>query len=270
MKSDLTGRVIAVTGAAQGIGRAMAERFASRGAQLVISDINEETLSETVEEMRATGTEVSGVVADVTSAEDCERVMNTATSDFGALTGVVCNAGAVHVGPFLELTGEDWSRVLNVNVVGTFLTIQAAARAMKASPAPEHSGPKGKILTMSSIAGRYAAGPMAPVIPHYRAAKAAVISLTHSASYTLAPDITVNAMCPGLVATDMWKRIDEAWSAAEGWEPGTAWKLRTDVVPLGRPQTSEDVANLAEFLMSEGSDYMTGQSINVDGGLTVG
>src|SRR5699024_190934 len=108
--------------------------------------------------------------------------------------------------------------------------------------------PSGKIINMASIAGRYASGPMAPIIPHYRASKSAVINLTHTGSYTFAPRVTVNAICPGLVDTDMWKKIDQEWSAVEGWETGSAWKTRTAAVPLGRPQYATDVTGVAEFL----------------------
>jgi meso-butanediol dehydrogenase/(S,S)-butanediol dehydrogenase/diacetyl reductase len=110
---------------------------------------------------------------------------------------------------------------------------------------------------------------MAPVIPHYRASKAAVISITQSAAYTLAPDITVNAVCPGLVATEMWQQIDREWAQVEGWEQGEAWKRRTAVVPMGRPQTPEDVAGMVAFLCSPQADYMTGQAVNIDGGMTM-
>ncbi|MDW6058540.1 SDR family oxidoreductase [Streptomyces sp. FXJ1.4098] len=132
---------------------------------------------------------------------------------------------------------------------------------------PGRRPPRGKIITMSSIAGRYGAGPMAPLTPHYRASKASVISLTQTAAYALAPDITVNAICPGLVETDMWRQIDQEWAAAEGWSEGEAWKRRTAVVPMGRPQTPDDVAGLARYLCSPDSDYMTGQALNIDGGL---
>ncbi|MCW4385490.1 glucose 1-dehydrogenase [Salinibacterium sp. SYSU T00001] len=267
---SLTHTTIAITGSGQGIGLAMAQRLAARGANLVISDIDEQKAASAAEQLRASGAKSIHVRADVTSAEDCSALVAAAVEEFGSLETMICNAGIVQVKPFLDVTADDWNRTMNVNVTGTLLTMQAAARQMLTQEPIAEGRPKGKIITMASIAGRYAAGPMAPIIPHYRASKAAVISLTHSASATLAPHITVNAICPGLVETDMWKLIDKEWSAVAGWETGTAWKTRTSAVPLGRPQTSEDVAGLAEFLVSPASDYMTGQSINIDGGLTVG
>jgi meso-butanediol dehydrogenase/(S,S)-butanediol dehydrogenase/diacetyl reductase len=105
------------------------------------------------------------------------------------------------------------------------------------------------------------------VIAHYRASKAAVISLTQAAAITLAPRVTVNALCPGLVETDMWKHMDRDWTALQGLPRGEAWKQRVASVPMGRPQQPEDVAGLALYLASPLADYMTGQAINIDGGL---
>ncbi|WP_403022218.1 glucose 1-dehydrogenase [Salinibacterium sp. GXW1014] len=268
---SLTNMTVAITGSGQGIGLAMAHRLARQGANIVVSDIDEQKAAEAAAQVRsATGASAIHVRADVTVAADTTSLVEAAVEEFGSLEMMVCNAGIVQVKPFLDVTADDWNRTMNVNVTGTLLTMQAAARQMLSQEPMAAGRPKGKIVAMASIAGRYAAGPMAPIIPHYRASKAAVISLTHSASASLAPHITVNAICPGLVETDMWKLIDEQWSAVEGWETGTAWKTRTSAVPLGRPQTSDDVAGLAAFLASPASDYMTGQSINIDGGLTVG
>ncbi|MEO9247178.1 SDR family oxidoreductase [Citricoccus nitrophenolicus] len=268
--SEFEGTTIAITGSAQGIGQEMAERFAGLGANIVLSDVNGERLKATEDGIRRSSDAVTSIQTDVTNPDDCSAMVDHAVSTFGRLDVMVCNAGVVQVKPFLEIAPEEWDLTFDVNVKGTFLTMQAAARQMLAQDALTDGRPSGKIINMGSIAGRYASGPMAPIIPHYRASKAAVINLTHAASFTFAPKITVNAICPGLVETDMWKKIDAEWSAVEGWETGTAWKTRTAAVPLGRPQSSADVANLAQFLASPGSDYMTGQAINVDGGLTMG
>lgn len=266
----LTGTTVAITGSGQGIGLAMATRLAARGAQIVISDIDGDKAEVAAAGIRANGARAIAVQADVTNADAGTDLVAAAVAEYGRLDIMICNAGIIQVKPLLDVTAADWNRTMNVNVTGTLLTLQAAARQMREQDPLAEGRPKGKIINMASIAGRYAAGPMAPIIPHYRASKAAVISLTHSASFTLAPDITVNAICPGLVDNDMWKLIDKQWSEVEGWETGTAWKTRTSAVPLGRPQTMDDVAGLAEFLASPASDYMTGQAINIDGGLTVG
>jgi meso-butanediol dehydrogenase/(S,S)-butanediol dehydrogenase/diacetyl reductase len=157
--------------------------------------------------------------------------------------------------------------VLSVNVKGSFLCMQAAARQMLQQAPLAPGRPRGKILAMASIAGRYGGGPMAPYLAPYRASKAAVISLTQSAAASLAPHITVNALCPGLVATDMWKRIDRDLTTLQNGQEGEAFARRVEAVPMGRAQTPEDVAGLALYLASPAADYMTGQSINIDGGL---
>lgn len=270
LMESLGSMTVAITGSGQGIGLAMAHKLGAQGANIVISDVDEQKAAAAAEQVRSAGISAVHVRADVTSPDDCAALVAASVENFGSLEMMLCNAGIVQVRPFLEVTADDWNRTMEVNVTGTLLTMQAAARQMRVQEPMAEGRPKGKIVAMASTAGRYGAGPMAPVIPHYRASKAAVISLTHSASAALAPDITVNAICPGLVKTDMWKLIDEQWSAVAGWETGTAWKTRTSAVPLGRPQTSEDVAGLAAFLASPASDYMTGQSINIDGGLSAG
>ena len=122
---------------------------------------------------------------------------------------------------------------------------------------------------MASIAARYGAGVMAPYQGPYRASKAAVVSLTQTAAYTLSPDITVNALCPGIVATDMWTRMDRDLAQLNNGREGDVFASRVANVPMGRAQTPQDVAGLALFLASPASDYMTGQSINIDGGLVL-
>lgn len=262
------GAVVAITGAGQGIGRGLALAFACAGARgVVVSDIRADTCEATAQAVRAAGVEAVAVQADVTRAEDCSRMVAQAVQAFGRLDVMVCNAGIAQVRPLLELDGGDWDRMLAVNVKGTFLTLQAAARQMLEQPPLAEGRPRGKILAMASIAGRSGAGPIASVIAPYRASKAAVISLTQSAAFTLAPHVTVNALCPGLVETDMWRHMDSDWTALQGLPRGEAWKRRVAAVPMGRPQQPDDVAGLALYLASPLADYMTGQAINIDGGL---
>jgi len=259
--------VVAVTGAGQGIGRALALAFARSGARLVVSDINAATCAAVCDELRAAGGQAVSLPADITKAGNCEALVAQAVQSFGRLDVMVCNAGIMQLRPLMELDADDWDRMLGVNVKGTFLSLQAAARQMLRQPALAEGRPRGKIITMASIAGRSGAGPIAAVIPHYRASKAAVISLTQSAAFTFAPQITVNAICPGLVETDMWKRMDRDWTQLQGVETGQVWQQRVAAVPMGRPQHPDDVAGLALYLASPAADYMTGQSINIDGGL---
>jgi meso-butanediol dehydrogenase/(S,S)-butanediol dehydrogenase/diacetyl reductase len=247
----------------------MALRFASEGADLAIADLNGDNAEKVCKEIRELGCRALAIQMDVTRSSDCERMVKEIVQHYGRVDVMVCNAGIIQVKPFMDITEEDWDPTFAVNVKGTFLTLQAAARQMCTQAPMGANRPKGKIITLASIAGRYGAGPMAPIIPHYRASKAAVISITQSAAFTFAPDITVNAICPGLVETDMWKRIDKEWSAIESWKEGEAWSRRVGAVPMGRPQTADDVAGLAAYLVSPDSDYMTGQSLNIEGGLTM-
>lgn len=263
------GLVVAITGAAQGIGLALARHFAQAGARVLLSDVNAEACAAARDALRAEGHEVEAAAADVTDAAACERMVDAAVRAFGRLDVMVCNAGVAQVKPFMELQAADWDLHMAVNVKGTFLSLQAAARCMKAQEPLAAGRPRGKVITMASIAARYGAGVMAPYQGPYRASKAAVVSLTQTAAYTLSPDITVNALCPGIVATDMWTRMDRDLAQLNNGREGDVFASRVANVPMGRAQTPQDVAGLALFLASPASDYMTGQSINIDGGLVL-
>jgi len=265
----IRGLHVAITGAARGIGKAMALQLARAGAHVAVSDLNLEGAQQTAEEARALGVQALAVKTDVTQAADCTAMVNATVAAFGRLDVLFCNAGIAQVKPLLELTAEDIDTMFAVNVKGQILTLQAGARVMQGQTPIAAGRPKGKIIMTASIAGRYGGGIMAPVIPHYRASKAAVISVTQSAAWTLAPHITVNAICPGIVETAMWESIDREWTQLEGQESGTAWRQRVGGIPMGRAQQADDVAALATYLVSAGSDYMTGQSINIDGGLSM-
>lgn len=258
---------VAVTGAAQGIGRAIALRLAQEGASVCVADVNQEKARATADELAGLGGRAIPVRTDVSDTGSVRDMVAKTVAEFGRLDIMVCNAGIIQVKPFFDITAEDWDRTLRINALGTFLSVQASARHMSEQAPMGPGRPHGKIITVASVAGRYGAGSMAPLTPHYRASKAAVISLTQTAAFGLAPKVTVNAVCPGLVDTDMWAQIDREWGIAENIEPGEAWRTRTAAVPLGRPQRPEDVADAVSFLASAKSDYMTGQSINVDGGL---
>ncbi|HSW06962.1 SDR family NAD(P)-dependent oxidoreductase [Aquabacterium sp.] len=263
----LTGLVVAITGAGQGIGRGLAQAFAAQGARLVLSDIDGPAAEATAAALRAADAEAMALRVDVRNADEAAAQVATAVRHFGRLDVMLCNAGIMQLKPLLELDAADWDRMLGVNVTGSFLTLQAAARQMLSQSPLAEGRPRGKVIQIASIAGRPGAAAIASVIAPYRASKAAVISLTQSAAITLAPHITVNAICPGLVDTDMWRAMDRDWTALQGLPQGEAWRQRVAGVPMGRPQTPQDVAGLALFLASPAADYMTGQSINIDGGL---
>jgi meso-butanediol dehydrogenase/(S,S)-butanediol dehydrogenase/diacetyl reductase len=193
-------------------------------------------------------------------------MVHHAREHFGRLDVMINNAGVIRVRPLLDLTPEDWDYVNNVNARGLFFAVQAGARRMMQQAPLGEGRPRGKIINVASIAGRSGR----PMFAAYAASKAAAISITQSAALGLAPHITVNAICPGVVDTEMWRQIDREWTQLEQRPVGSAWQDRIRGIPMGRPETPEDLVGMAVFLAGPGSDYITGQCLNVDGGLVMG
>jgi meso-butanediol dehydrogenase / (S,S)-butanediol dehydrogenase / diacetyl reductase len=263
MTDRLTGVHALITGAASGIGAASARRMAREGAQLLLADINGDGAKELADELGQ-----ASVQADVTRAADIKRMLDVAYQRWGRLDVLFNNAGIAEVRPLLELTEQEWDRTLAVNLRAVFFVLQAAAKRMRHQAPIAGSELRGKLIQTASIAA-YRGGQVYMV--HYAASKAGVVSITRTAAQVLAPDkITSNCICPGAVDTPMWKKIDAEWSKIEGLPSGAVWKRRTALIPLGRPETAEDVAGVVSFLASRDSDYMTGQALNVDGGLVMG
>ena len=205
---------------------------------------------------------------------------------FGHLDILVNNAGVAQTKPMMELTEDDWDRVINVNLRGTFFCLQAVARRMieqapdelkkartptdifsmeagESEQAPRRSESYGKIVNLASISGRRGR----PLSTHYAASKAAIISVTQSAALALAPyNINVNAVAPGVVPTPMWEAIDQDRAALFGAEPGEAMAAFIRTIPLQRASSPRDIAAAIAFLCSSDADYITGQTLNVDGG----
>jgi meso-butanediol dehydrogenase / (S,S)-butanediol dehydrogenase / diacetyl reductase len=214
--------------------------------------------------------ELSGVAvtADVTRAADVERMLDTVYQRFRRLDVLFNNAGIVQVKPMLDLTEADWDRIMDVNLKGAFFVMQAAARRMLKQERIAGSELRGKLIHTASIAS-YRGGNH--LMTHYSATKAGVVSFARSAAQALAGQgITSNCICPGAVDTSMWQQIDKEWGDLNGWAVGEAWKRRIAHIPLGRPERGEDLAGLVVFLASGESDYMTGQAINLDGGMVMG
>jgi meso-butanediol dehydrogenase / (S,S)-butanediol dehydrogenase / diacetyl reductase len=259
----LTGRTVLITGAASGIGAATARRLAGDGAKLVLADVD----GAGVEKLAAELGQVA-VKADVTRDADIERMLEEPYRRWGRLDVLFNNAGVIRVQPMLEVTGEEWDRVMSVNLRAVFFVLQATAKRMlQQAPMPE-SDLRGKLIQTASIAS-YRGGNH--LMTPYSASKAGVVSLTRSAAQVLAPQrITSNCVCPGAVETPMWEQIDREWGALDGLGQGEAWKRRIRGIPLGRPERAEDVANVVAFLAGPDSDYMTGQALNVDGGIVMG
>lgn len=262
----LDGKIALVTGGARGIGRAIALRFAQEGADVAVADMNAEGAQETAAEVKALGRRSVAIGVDVRELAQIRAMVKQATDAFGRIDILANNAGVVRVERLLDVTEEHWDFVLGVNAKAVFFVLQAVARQML-DQAPAEDGLRGRIINTASIAGKPGGRPMfAP----YAASKSAVISLTQSAAAALAPDITVNCVCPGVVDTAMWQQIDAEWGELEGRPVGDVWKWRISPIPMARPQVPEDVAGMFAFLAGPDAGYITAQSYTVDGGLQPG
>jgi len=247
--------VALVTGGARGIGRGIALRLSSDGHDVAVAD-----LPSMRGESDAVAGEVSGLALDVDVSDPGQvDAMVAATVDrFGRLDVMVANAGIAQVAPLLDVTPEDFDRLMAVNLRGVFLCYTAAARQMIAQ------GGGGKIIGAASIAAHKGFG----MLGHYSASKFAVRGLTQAAAQEWAEHgITVNAYCPGIVGTKMWELIDEKLAERMGLQKGEAIAQFSELITLGRVQTPDDVAQFVSYLASTDSDYMTGQSVMIDGGV---
>jgi 3-oxoacyl-[acyl-carrier protein] reductase len=242
---DLTGKRAVVTGAGQGIGKAIALKLAQQGADVIVDDINPETAQETAEEIKALGRKAVAVVADVSKREEVERLIQTAVQELGGIDILVNNAGIARSNVLTRLKDEQWDEVFNVDLKGVFYCTQAAVPSMMRQRS-------GKIINISSIYGRIGAIGDA----NYAAAKSGVVGFTKSIALELARyNINVNAIMPGLVDTALLRGIPEKYL-----------KPMIEEVPLKRVGKPEDIANVAAFLASEDSSYMTGAILEVTGG----
>jgi meso-butanediol dehydrogenase/(S,S)-butanediol dehydrogenase/diacetyl reductase len=261
--STLAGCITLVTGAGRGIGRAIALRYARDGATVVVTDIDAATAEAVVQEIRSGGGTAEALRSDVSDPAQSAAAVDFAIHRFGRLDVLVNNAGVVRVQPFLEVQPADWDFIHAVNSRGLFFAVQAGAKRMLAQEALAAGRPRGKIINVASIAGRSGR----PMFAAYAASKAAAISVTQSAALAFAPELTVNAICPGIVETEMWRTIDREWTSHDGRPVGSAWADRQKIIPLKRPERPEDLAGIAVFFAGPDSDYVTGQSYHVDGGV---
>lgn len=245
----LSKKTAIVTGARRGIGRAIALALAGEGANVVVSDINEEDCRKVVAEIEGSGGKGLAIKCDVASKGEVEDMVRKTVAAFGRLDILVNNAGVLAFKPFLELTEEDWDSTLNVNLKGQFLCAQTAAKEMVKNK-------WGRIINIASISSG-GCGIAFPLIAHYTASKGGVMALTEALALELTPQgVNVNAVCPGAIDTDMAKGVKEGGQLEQVL-------LR---IPKGRLGQPEDIASLAVFLASEESDYISGAAIVIDGG----
>lgn len=255
---SLNGKVALVTGAAQGMGRAIAMRLAIEGASVVATDINGKLVEQTGIDIRELGHEALAVEADIGDVGDIDLVVTEALNAFGRIDILVNNAGVTRHADIMDLTPEDWDRIHRVNARGVFFCLQRVAREMI------DGSRGGRIINIASIAGKGYSGTSNAA---YAASKGAVLSMTQIAAYQLGRyDINVNAICPGVTRTAMSQETAIQRSQNLGVSLDELEERRNAQIPIGRANEPEDIA---EFLAGPGSRNVTGQSFNVDGGLVM-
>ena len=257
---ELGGQTAIVTGAGRNIGRAIALELAGMGADVVVAEVDRASGERTAEEVRKRGRKALAVPTDVTRLADLQAMADRTVAEWGRIDILVNNAGIHRSALTADVTEDDWDRLLAVNAKGVFFASQAVLRHMVKAR-------RGNIISVASMAGKM--GLKTSLV--YGITKAAVISMTKSLAVAHAGDgIRANCVCPGIVESDMIFQIDrEAGEKLFGLKPGEYLKQRVEQIPLGRIETPEDVANVVGFLASGKSSYMTGQAINVTGGLVM-
>jgi meso-butanediol dehydrogenase/(S,S)-butanediol dehydrogenase/diacetyl reductase len=252
--SDLIGRTAVVTGAARGIGRGIAEVLTDHGATVVVADLD---VDEGRRVARALGDRTTAVALDVTSEASVREVIGGVIEEHGRLDILVNNAGVSRSIPFAEIEEAEWDRVFDINVKGVYLACRAVVPHMSERR-------YGKIINLSSMVGKEAI----PLFVHYSASKFAVMGITQGLAKELAPyDVNVNAVCPGVVRTPLWEPLLDQLSATKRISRDEAFAEFVSGIPLGRPQQPRDIGEVVAFLASDRSRNMTGQGINVTGGM---
>ncbi|ALX50399.1 3-oxoacyl-ACP reductase FabG [Lentibacillus amyloliquefaciens] len=243
----LSGKVAMVTGAARGLGKGIAEKLGKEGAQVVIVDLNEEACKEAVDSFREEGYRATSYTVNIANEDEVTKLFNNVTDEFGKIDILVNNAGINKDGTLHKMSVDQWQQVLDVNLTGTFLCTREAAVRMK-----ERN--EGRIISISSASwlGNFGQA-------NYAASKAGVVGLTKTAARELAKNnITCNAICPGFIDTDMTRGV-----------PDKVWDQMINKIPMGRAGAPSDVGNMIAFLASDEASYITGEVINVGGGMVI-
>ena len=254
----LDGKVALVTGAGQGIGAAAALALSEAGASVIAVDINADLARRTADTIAAHQRKSLAITADVGDVAAIQAMVDQSIATFGQIDILVNNAGVTRRADIMDLTEADWDRIHRVNAKGVFFCLQSVARTM----IPRRQG---RIINIASIAGKgYAQTSNAA----YAASKGAVISLTLTASQQLARyDINVNAVCPGVTRTELGEANLRVRAAQEGLDIEAMDRKRLELIPLRRANDPEDIAAMVVFLATPGARNITGQTINVDGGI---
>ena len=258
---SLEGKIALVTGAGRGMGRATALALAADGADVAVTDIMADNVEETATDVQAAGRNSVAIAADIGDGDSIDRVIADAVSALGHIDILVNNAGVTRFLDIMDITEADWDRIHRVNARGAFFVMQKTARQMI------EQGSGGRIVNIASIAGKGYSGTSNAA---YAASKGAVIAMTLIAAHQLARhDINVNAICPGSTITAMAAATMEQRAAERGISVAELQAQRATNIPIGRANDPEDIAAMAAFLASPGARNITGQTINVDGGLVM-
>jgi 3-oxoacyl-[acyl-carrier protein] reductase/2-hydroxycyclohexanecarboxyl-CoA dehydrogenase len=243
----LKDKVAIVTGAGRGLGRGIALKLSSEGAKVVVSDVVEANAQAVADEINKAGGKAIAVKADISKRPEVEAMFAKAVSELGPIDILVNNAGVNRDAALHKMSDEEWDKVISVNLTGTFYCLRLAAQQMRERG-------YGRIVNVSSMSwlGNFGQA-------NYAASKAGVVGLTKTASRELAKKgITVNAICPGFIDTEMTRGI-----------PEKAWEIMVSKIACGRVGSPEDVGNVVAFLASDDASYVTGEVINVSGGMVL-